>query len=153
MGDSFNNVGVGASTGPTPYTIEAMADDATAFLDALSFPTVDLLGFSIGSFVAQEIVLIRPELLQPGAGIIRAAGCGRDARLGRDVIGAVGPPETIPPAYLSVFFAPPTRAAPAAAAAGRMFAGTCDQDEPPAWQTRQAQYDAVCAWGGRITRC
>src|SRR6187455_270975 len=55
---TFDNVGVGATTGRTPSTIEAMARDAIAFLEALDLQQVDLLGFSIGSFVAQEIALI-----------------------------------------------------------------------------------------------
>src|SRR6476659_4693084 len=49
----FDNVGVGATTGTTPNTVEAMAHDAIALFDAMSFQRVDLLGFSIGSFVAQ----------------------------------------------------------------------------------------------------
>src|SRR5215472_14117046 len=49
---TFDNVGVGATTGRTPATIEAMAHDAIAFLEALDLRRVDLLGFSIGSFVA-----------------------------------------------------------------------------------------------------
>ena len=61
---AFDNVGVGATTGRTPDTVEAMAHDAIAFLEAMSFPRVDLLGFSLGSFVAQEIALIRPDLLR-----------------------------------------------------------------------------------------
>ena len=52
---TFDNVGVGATTGTTPNTVEAMAHDAIAFIEAMSFQRVDLLGFSIGSFVAQEI--------------------------------------------------------------------------------------------------
>src|SRR6478736_974347 len=52
---SFDNVGVGATTGTTPNTIEAMAHDAIAFIEAMDFQREDLLGFSIGSFVAQEI--------------------------------------------------------------------------------------------------
>src|SRR5882672_10468632 len=59
---TFDNVGVGATTGRTPATVEAMAHDAIAFLEAMEFQRVDLLGFSIGSFVAQEIALIRPDL-------------------------------------------------------------------------------------------
>ena len=55
---TFDNVGVGATTGTTPNTVEAMAHDAVAFIEAMSFQRVDLLGFSIGSFVAQEIGLI-----------------------------------------------------------------------------------------------
>ena len=57
---TFDNAGVGGSTGTTPSTIAQMARDALAFLDALELGAVDLLGFSIGSFVAQEIALIRP---------------------------------------------------------------------------------------------
>ena len=61
---TFDNVGVGATTGTTPNTVEAMAHDAIAFIEAMSFQQVDLLGFSIGSFVAQEIALIRPDLVR-----------------------------------------------------------------------------------------
>src|SRR5580692_12596837 len=61
---TFDNAGVGATTGRTPNTIEAMAHDAVAFLEAIELERVDLLGFSIGSFVAQEIALIRPDLLR-----------------------------------------------------------------------------------------
>ena len=57
---AFDNAGVGGSTGVTPPTIEQMAHDAIAFITARQFSRVDLLGFSIGSFVAQEIALIRP---------------------------------------------------------------------------------------------
>src|SRR5262245_11811849 len=61
---AFDNVGVAATTGRTPNTVEAMAHDAIAFLEAMEFQQVDLLGFSIGSFVAQEIALIRPDRLR-----------------------------------------------------------------------------------------
>jgi pimeloyl-ACP methyl ester carboxylesterase len=66
-----------------------------------------------------------------------------------EVIGAVGPPETTPQGYISVFFAPTDTSREAGQqAAGRIFGGrTTDRDEPTTWQTRQAQYDAVCAWG------
>src|SRR4051794_38957733 len=61
---TFDNVGVGATTGRTPNTVEAMARGAIAFLEAIDLPQVDLLGFSLGSFVAQEIALVRPGLLR-----------------------------------------------------------------------------------------
>jgi hypothetical protein len=56
---TFDNAGVGGSSATTPGTIAQMARDAIAFLEALELGPVDLLGFSIGSFVAQEIALIR----------------------------------------------------------------------------------------------
>src|SRR5215469_7891766 len=52
---AFDNAGVGGSTGTTPDTIGQMARDAVAFLDAMKIAQTDVFGFSIGSFVAQEI--------------------------------------------------------------------------------------------------
>jgi pimeloyl-ACP methyl ester carboxylesterase len=146
---TFDNVGVGATTGRTPNTVEAMAHDAIAFLEAMNFQRVDLLGFSIGSFVAQEIALIRPDLLRR---LVLASSAPQGAAgmhgWAPEVIGAVGAPETNPQAYLDVFFAPTTTSREAGQeAAGRIFGRTTGQDEPTTWQTRQAQYDAVCAWG------
>src|SRR6202048_900946 len=46
---TFDNVGVGGTTGTTPNSVEQMAHDALAFLTALQFDQVDILGFSIGS--------------------------------------------------------------------------------------------------------
>src|SRR5580765_6584929 len=57
---TFDNVGVAATSGLTPSTVEAMAHDAIAFIEAMGLEQIDLLGFSIGSFVAHEIALIRP---------------------------------------------------------------------------------------------
>lgn len=59
---AFDNRGVGASGGKTPSSISAMAKDAVAFIRALGFAEVDLFGFSMGGFVAQEIVLTEPGL-------------------------------------------------------------------------------------------
>jgi pimeloyl-ACP methyl ester carboxylesterase len=136
---TFDNVGVGATTGTTPNTVEAM-----------DFQRVDLLGFSIGSFVAQEIALVRPDLLRR---VVLASSAPQGAAgmhgWAPEVIGAVGAPETTPQGYISVFFAPTDSSREAGQqAAGRIFgARTTDRDEPTTWQTRQAQYDAVCAWG------
>jgi pimeloyl-ACP methyl ester carboxylesterase len=146
---TFDNAGVGASTGSTPNTIEAMAHDAIAFLEAMEFQRVDLLGFSIGSFVAQEIALIRPDLLRR---VVLASSAPQGAAgmhgWAPEVIGAVGQPETSPQGYLEVFFAPTATSSQAGQqAAGRIFGRTSDRDEPTTWQTRQAQYDAVCTWG------
>ena len=65
-----------------------------------------------------------------------------------DVIGAVGEPETNPQGYLQVFFAPTDTSREAdQQVAARVFGRSTNRDEPTTWQTRQAQYDAVCAWG------
>jgi pimeloyl-ACP methyl ester carboxylesterase len=146
---TFDNVGVAATTGMTPNTVEVMANDAIAFIDALNLQRIDLLGFSIGSFVAQEIALIRPDLLRRVV-LASAAPQGASGMHGwaPKVIGAVGGREPNPQGYLEVFFAPtPTSQAAGREVAGRIFGGTGDRDAPTTWQTRQAQYDAVCTWG------
>ena len=146
---AFDNVGVAATTGRTPNTIEAMAHDAIAFLEALDLQQVDLLGFSIGSFVAQEIALIRPDLLRR---IVLASSAPQGAPgmhgWAPQVIAAVGGRQPNPQGYLDVFFAHKETSRQAGQeAAGRIFGRTDDRDEPTSWQTRQAQYDAICAWG------
>jgi pimeloyl-ACP methyl ester carboxylesterase len=145
----FDNVGVAATTGTTPSTVEAMAHGAIAFVEAMGFQRVDLLGFSLGSFVAQEIALIRPDL--PRRMVLASSAPQGAARMhgwAPTVIDAIGKLETSPQHYLGIFFAPTDTSREAGRQAmGRIFGRTTDRDEPTTWQTRQAQYDAVCTWG------
>jgi pimeloyl-ACP methyl ester carboxylesterase len=147
---TFDNTGVGGSTGETPSTIAEMARDAIAFVDALELAEVDLLGFSIGSFVAQEITLTRPALVRR---LVLASSAPQGAAgmhgWAPDVIGAVGGPQTSPEGVLYVFYAPsPTSQDAGKQSLQRIFgARTEDRDAQTTWQTRQAQYDAVCSWG------
>jgi len=59
-----DNAGVGRSTGAAPDTVAAMARDAASLIDALGLERVDLFGFSMGGFVAQQIAIDRPELVR-----------------------------------------------------------------------------------------
>jgi pimeloyl-ACP methyl ester carboxylesterase len=61
---TFDNRGVGASSGSTPTTIEEMASDAVAFIRALGFDRVDLFGFSMGGMIAQVIAQEEPQLVR-----------------------------------------------------------------------------------------
>ena len=61
---TFDNRGVGASTGSTPATIEEMARDAVTFIHALGFDQVDLFGFSMGGMIAQVIAQEEPQLVR-----------------------------------------------------------------------------------------
>jgi len=56
------NRGVGASTGIVPDNVTEMARDVLLAVDALGLEEIDLLGFSLGGFVAQELALRRPRL-------------------------------------------------------------------------------------------
>jgi pimeloyl-ACP methyl ester carboxylesterase len=146
---TFDNAGVGGSTGGTPNTIEQMARDAIAFMAAMDFGQVDLLGFSIGSFVAQQIALTRPAVVRR---LVLASSAPQGAASmhgwALEVIGAIGTPKTTPEEYLDVFFtqSPPSRQA-GQEALQRMYARTEDRDTATTWATREAQYDAVCTWG------
>jgi pimeloyl-ACP methyl ester carboxylesterase len=147
---TFDNRGVAASSGRTPNTIAQMALDAIEFIDALELGEVDLLGFSIGSFVAQEIALVRPAIVRA---IVLASSAPQGASgmhgWAPEVIDAVGKPETSGEEYIGVFFASSDASRTAGQeVVGRLFgARTADRDAPTGWQTRLAQYDAVCAWG------
>jgi pimeloyl-ACP methyl ester carboxylesterase len=60
----FDNAGVASSSGEVPHTFAEMAKNAGIFIDALGLKQVDILGFSIGSMVAQNIALLRPDLVR-----------------------------------------------------------------------------------------
>jgi pimeloyl-ACP methyl ester carboxylesterase len=146
---TFDNVGVAATTGTTPSSIGQMGRDAIEFITALGVEQVDLLGFSIGSFVAQEVTLIRPSLVRR---LILASSAPKGATgmhgWAPEVIQAVGGRRPNPDGKLAVFYTQ----SPASRGAGeqslkRIFARVEDRDEPTSWQTRLAQYDAVCEWG------
>jgi pimeloyl-ACP methyl ester carboxylesterase len=146
---AFDNTGVGGSAGTTPDTIEQMARDAIAFLAAMGFGQVDLLGFSIGSFVAQQIALVRPALVRK---LVLASSAPQGAAgmhgWAPEVIDAVGTSHTSPEAYLGVFFARSAASRQTGQQAlRRIYARTENRDTATTWATREAQYDAVCTWG------
>lgn len=61
---TFDNTGVGSSSGKTPDTVGQMARDAIAFITALELGQVNILGFSVGSFIAEQITLVRPAIFR-----------------------------------------------------------------------------------------
>ena len=146
---TFDNAGVGGSTGTTPDSVEQMARDAIAFIAAMELGQVDLLGFSIGSFIAQQVALTRLAIVRRLV-LASAAPQGAAGMHGwaPEVIGAVGTPETSPGEYLDVFFARSSSSRQAGQeAAQRMYTRTEARDAATTWATREAQYDAVCTWG------
>lgn len=146
---TFDNSGVAGSSGTTPASIEQMAHDAISFLTELDLSEIDLLGFSIGSFVAQEIALTRPALVRR---LVLAAAAPRGAPgmhgWSADVIGAIGNPKTAPGDFLRIFFHDSATSQQAGKEFfGRISARSADRDAPTTWETRQAQYDAITRWG------
>jgi pimeloyl-ACP methyl ester carboxylesterase len=60
----FNNAGISSSSGDVPTSVEEMAANAAAFIKALDPTQVDVLGFSLGGLVAQELALAEPKLVR-----------------------------------------------------------------------------------------
>jgi pimeloyl-ACP methyl ester carboxylesterase len=80
--------GIGASGGTAPVTIDEMARDAIGLIHALGFEKVDLLGFSLGGFVAQDITLKAPDLVRK----LILTGTGPAGGAGIDKVGWVSWP-------------------------------------------------------------
>jgi pimeloyl-ACP methyl ester carboxylesterase len=104
----FNNAGVSSTSGEVPTTFEEMGANAVAFIKALGLKQVDVLGFSIGGFVAQEITLHAPELVRRlillGTGPRGGEGMQGGTPEGNSIFGATyDPPDHL---WLSVFFTP-----------------------------------------------
>lgn len=145
----FDNAGIGGSDGTTPDTVDAMAEDALAFVDALGLTRIDVFGYSLGGFVAQEIALSRPALVRrlilAGTGPKGAPGM---ERWSDDVVSAVVVDQTGPAGVLRVFYAPTeTSQAAGQASLGRIYGWQDGRDEQPSLEAKNAQYRAVLSWG------
>jgi len=145
-----DNAGVGLSTGTAPETVVGMARNAASLIDALGLEHVDLFGFSMGGFVAQQIAVDRPELVRRlvlvGMGPRGGEGMGQ---LNPDVaplFGTVDDPQDL--MWLPIFFSPSGKSQ----AAGRQFlerirARTEDRDVPVSEATVAAHLAAAHEWG------
>jgi pimeloyl-ACP methyl ester carboxylesterase len=132
-----------------------MAHGAIAFLEATDLQPVDLLGFSIGSFVAQEIALIRPDLLRRVM-LASSAPQGAPGMHGwaPEVIGAAGAPEPNPQGYLDVFFAPTDTSREAGQqAAARIFGRTTDRTSRPPGRPARRSTTPYALGASPTTRC
>ena len=144
-----NNRGVSSTTGTTPSTVMEMARDIISFLDALDVRSIDLLGFSLGGFVAQDVALIRPDLVRRLVLAATGPRGGPDMHGWRkDIADAVRKDEPGASELLYTFFKPTeTSQAAGREYLGRFLARTEDRDVASTLQTRDAHYDAVCEWG------
>lgn len=147
---TFNNRGLGASTGAVPGSIEAMADDAATFIQALGFEEVDAFGFSLGGMVAQELIGKHPGLVRK----LILAGTGPKGGRGMDRVARV--------TYLDVLRAALVRADPkeflffnrnaagkqaARAFIARLQERTAGRDRPVRIRAFRTQLKAIRDWG------
>lgn len=147
---TFDQRGVGASTGQVPDSIEAMADDAYAFIKALGFDTIDIFSFSMGGMIAQDLLLKHPDLVH------KLVLTGTGPRGGKDMDKVVGTTcwdilratltRTDPKEFL--FFNRNATGKPAAKAfIKRLQERTVDRDKPISTKAFQTQLKAIQKFG------
>jgi pimeloyl-ACP methyl ester carboxylesterase len=101
----FNNAGIASSSGEVPPSIPQMGANAIAFIRALGLSKVDVLGFSIGGMVAQEIALQAPDLVRKLI-LVGTGPRGADMSTSKSAeifAGSYDPPEHL---WLAVHFSP-----------------------------------------------
>ncbi|WP_406165912.1 alpha/beta hydrolase [Streptomyces canus] len=147
---AFDNRGVGASTGQVPDSVEAMADDAYAFISALGFDKIDVFSFSLGGMVAQALVVKHPELIR------KLVLTGTGPKGGKDIDKVAGT------TYWDILRATLTRSDPkeflffnrnaagkpaARAFVNRLKERTADRDAKIKTKAFQTQLKAIKKWG------
>jgi pimeloyl-ACP methyl ester carboxylesterase len=146
----FNNVGISSTSGEVPTSVEEMASNAAAFVKALGLTKVDVLGFSMGGFVAQAIVLAEPRLVRRliliGTGPRGGNGMATLTAEAQAVFGATY--ENPDDVWLGVFFTPTE----ASQAAGRAFLRRFrlriqNRDPQVSEKVAPAQIEAIAKWG------
>jgi pimeloyl-ACP methyl ester carboxylesterase len=147
---AFDNMGVGASTGQVPDTVEAMADDAYTFITALGLDKIDIFSFSLGGFIAQALVVKHPELVR------KLVLTGTGPKGGKDIDKVAGV------TYFDILRATLTRSDPkeflffnrnatgkpaARAFVNRLEERTVDRDAPIKLKALRTQLKAIKKWG------
>jgi pimeloyl-ACP methyl ester carboxylesterase len=147
---TFDNRGVGGSTGQVPDSVEAMADDAITFITALGLTKIDIFSFSLGGMVAQALVAKRPDLVR------KLVLTGTGPAGGKDIDKVAGT------TYYDILRATLTRSDPkeflffnrdltgkraAKAFVKRLEERTIDRDAPMKLTGFQTQLKAIKKWG------
>jgi pimeloyl-ACP methyl ester carboxylesterase len=144
----FNNAGIASSSGQPANNIAEMATHVIAFLDALELEEIDLLGFSMGGFIAQQVTLDRPDLIR------RLILAGTGPQGGEDMLAY--PPEVTAQAtievpteesFLYLFFEPTDTSQAAGRAFWQRRNARKDQDTPSSLSAMAAQAAAIGTWG------
>lgn len=141
----FDNAGVGQSSGRTPDNVAQMAEDAEHFMAALGVSTVDLLGFSLGGCVAQQLATTYPGRVRRTVLVGTAPQGGEEHLLA--VVDEARAHKEASDIRLPLFFTP----SQASQDAGRAFltrasARTADRDHDNADSIAEPQAKALITW-------
>lgn len=143
----LDNKGIGASEGQTPESIEEMAHDVASFIKAMGFKKVNVLGFSMGGFIAQQLTLFHPELIDK----LILAGTGPK---GGEGIADIVKPLTASSKMNAVdqklylfYNQTPVSTALGRQAIGRINSRIKDRDPDAQLPAIQAQLKSIISWG------
>jgi pimeloyl-ACP methyl ester carboxylesterase len=141
----FDNAGVASSGGETPGTVSEMTRHAVAFCDALRLKEFNVVGFSLGGMIAQQLALDHPDRV----GRIVLLGTGPRGGEGMTFTELSSEERAAPDQFLLGAFFSPTDASQAAGRAylSRLAARTRDRDLPVSTRTAEAQLRAIREWG------
>lgn len=146
----FDNAGIGRSSGKVPDTIEGMAKHALSFLDALGLKTCDVLGYSLGGMVAQQMVQDRPSIFRKMILVGTAPRGGQDImHIEKPTLAAhLSDPKLKGYEVLQKIFFAPTQTSQAAGAAfiKRLSQRTEDRDPASGPEVAQHQIAAFREW-------
>ena len=146
----FDNAGISSSSGEVPTSVEGMAANAVAFIKAVGLKQVDVLGFSLGGLVAQEVTLAAPELVR------RLVLVGTGPRSGEGMVSLTPEAQRIFGAtyeqpdhlWLGVFFTPSEASQAAGRAYLKRFQLRTEGRDPEANEkVAPAQLEALAKWG------
>jgi pimeloyl-ACP methyl ester carboxylesterase len=143
----FNNAGVSTSTGEPSSTVSEMATHIINFLGALNISQVDILGFSMGGFAAQQVTVDRPNLVRRlvlvGTGPQGGEGMVHVPKVAQYATREVPARED----FLFLFFEPTETSQAAGKAFWERRHERREQDVPSSKEAMGAQANAIATWG------
>lgn len=143
----FDNAGVGNSDGVTPDRVAEMTKDAVALVSALHLSKIDVLGFSLGGFIAQYLAHFYPSLVRKLI-IVGAAPQGVTVLNSFADLIAKGMSKDAAERFLFIFFTPSIKSrAIGREVVNRLFERQEDRDQETKSESVAAQSRAIMAWG------
>jgi len=141
----FDNAGVAGSDGRTPSTVAEMAADTVVFCGALGFKQIDVVGFSLGGMIAQQLALDHPAFVRR----IILMGTAPRGGEGLTFSELSAEEQADPVAFLLAAFFTPSSASRKAGRAfiDRMAGRKSDRDASVSRETADAQLAAIRGWG------
>jgi len=151
---AFDNRGIGRTSGSPSNSMEQMADDAITFIKAMGYKQVDLLGFSMGGMISQEIVLKEPQLVRR----LILAGTGPAGGVGISTVAGVANVDLFratvtgqDPKQFLFFTRTPNGIAAGKAFLARLNERSQDRDKEVTVGAYMAQLQALKAWGDKAS--